>query len=45
MSHTEESEEVKSEVVDDIKCKDTEVLADEIERVRYQNMLMIGRLE
>ena len=45
MSCTDESEEVESEVVDDVKCKAAEELANEIERVRYQNMLMIGRLE
>jgi len=44
-SRTEESEEVESEVMDDGKCKTKEALANEIERVRYQNMLMIGRLE
>ena len=45
VSRTEESEEVESEVVDDVKCKATEELANEIERVRYQNMLMIRCLE
>ena len=45
MNGTEKSEEVESEVVDDVKCKAAEELANEIERVRYQNMLLIGRLE
>ena len=45
VSCTEESEEVESEVVDYEKCRAAQELANEIERVRYQNTLIIRRLE